>query len=197
MTDAAEVDELRASLARVLAVADEERRRIERDLHDGAQQHLVAIAVNAQLARQLAESDVEAALGVLEEIGRDARAALEAVRELAAVIFPPLLVDRGLAEALRAAASAHGARADVVGLPRRFVAFEAAAYFCAVEALAEVGGIVRVRAREVDEVLELVFECGHGVELPPLLGLRDRVAGLGGRVHVEGGAVTALLPLPR
>ncbi|HEY8407376.1 MAG TPA: histidine kinase [Gaiellaceae bacterium] len=197
MTDAAEVDELRASLARVLAVADEERRRIERDLHDGAQQHLVAIAVNAQLARQLAESDPKAALDVLEEIGRDARVALEAIRELAAVIFPPLLVDRGLAEALRAAASAHGGRADVDGLPRQFAAFEAFVYFCAVEALAELGGVVRVRAREVDGQLELVFERKAGDEPPPLFGLRDRVAGLGGRVNVEGGTVTALLPLPR
>jgi signal transduction histidine kinase len=197
MTDAAEVDELRASLARVLAVADDERRRIERDLHDGAQQHLVAIAVNAQLARQLAESDVKAALGVLEEIGRDARVALEAVRELAAVIFPPLLVDRGLAEALRAAASAHGGRADVDGLARHPAAFEAAAYFCAVDALAELGGGVRVCAREVDKRLELVFECSRGGELPQLFGLRDRVAGLGGRVHVEGGTVTARLPLPQ
>jgi signal transduction histidine kinase len=197
MTGAAEVDELRASLARVLAVADEERRRIERDLHDGAQQHLVAIAVNAQLARQLAESDVKAALDVLEEIGRDARAALEAVRELAAALFPPLLVDRGLAEALRAAAFAQGGRADVDGLPRQPVAFEAAAYFCAVDALAELDGAVRVRAREIVDRLELVFECSPDVKLPPLHGLRDRVAGLGGRVHAEGGAVTALLPLPR
>ena len=197
MTDAAEVDELRASLARVLAAADEERRRIERDLHDGAQQHLVAIAVNAQLARQLVESDVKAALGVLEEIGRDARVALEAVRELAAVIFPPLLVDRGLAEALRAAASAHGGRADVDDLPRHYAAFEAFVYFCAVEALAGLGGGVRLRAREVDTRLELVFECSRGGELPPLFGLRDRVAGLGGRVQIEGSAVTALLPLPQ
>jgi signal transduction histidine kinase len=196
MTDAAEMDELRASLARVVAGADEERRRIERDLHDGAQQHLVAIAVNAQLARTLAESDVEAALAVLDEIGRDARAALEAVRELAAVIFPPLLVDRGLAEALRAAASARGGRAEVGPLARHPAAFEAAAYFCAVDALAELPSGVRLVAREADGRLELELACPDGVGLPPLLGLRDRVAALGGRIHGEGGVVIATLPVP-
>ena len=195
MTDAAETDELRASLARVFAGADEERRRIERDLHDGAQQHLVAIAVNAQLARQLAESDLQAALAVLDEIGRDARAALEALRELAAVIFPPLLVDRGLAEALRAAAATHGGGAVVADLERRPAGFEAAAYFCAVDALDELGRGVRLHAHETDGRLELAFECARD-DVPPLVGLRDRVAALGGSVRVDGGTVTAMLPLP-
>jgi len=197
MADPVEADEVLASLARVFAGADEERRRIERELHDGAQQHLVAIAVNAQLARQLAESDLTAALEVLEEIGRDARAALEAVRELAAGIFPPLLVDRGLAEALRAAASANGGRADVDGLARHPVAFEAAAYFCALDALAELGGRVRIRAREAAGRLQLEFGGDGSGDIPPLLGVRDRVAALGGRVEVVGAVVTATLPLPQ
>lgn len=195
MTHAAEVDELRASLARVFAASDEERRRIERDLHDGAQQHLVAIAVNAQLARQLAESDTAAAGNVLEEIGRDARAALEAVRELAAVIFPPLLVDRGLAEALRAAASARDGRSEIDGLARHAVAFEAAAYFCAREALEELGAHARLRAWEEDGHLQLELTA-NGDAMPGLRGVRDRVAALGGRVVVEEAVVTVMLPLP-
>jgi len=195
MTHAAEVDELRASLARVFVASDEERRRIERDLHDGAQQHLVAIAVNAQLARQLAESDPTTARSVLEEIGRDARAALEAVRELAAVIFPPLLVDRGLAEALRAAASARDGRAEIDNLARHAVAFEAAAYFCALEALEDLGRHVRLRAWEGDGRLHLEF-TREGGAMPRLLGVRDRVAALGGHVVVEEAVVTATLPLP-
>src|SRR5436190_15564499 len=98
-------EELRPLLAHVVTVADDERRRIERELHDAAQQHLVALAVDAQLAREVGASDMPAALELLDEVARDARAALEAVRALAARVYPPLLLDRGLAEALRAAAA--------------------------------------------------------------------------------------------
>src|SRR3972149_2745509 len=100
-----EVGELRASRARVVLAADSERRQIERDLHDGAQQHLVALAVNLQLARQLVDCDRAAARAHIEQIGHDVRATLESVRELAQRIYSPLLLDRGLAEALRGAAS--------------------------------------------------------------------------------------------
>src|SRR5438876_4805643 len=99
--DRLEVEELRASRARVVAAADAERRRIERDLHDGVQQHLVALAVNLQLARQLADSDPEALRSLLDDLTRDVHEALESVRALARQVYPPLLLDRGLAEALR------------------------------------------------------------------------------------------------
>src|SRR6266571_3288757 len=101
--DRLEVEELRASRARVVAAADAERRRVERDLHDGIQQHLVALAVNIQLVRQLADSDPEAMRAVLDEIASDVREALESVRALAQTVYPPLLLDRGLGDALRAA----------------------------------------------------------------------------------------------
>src|SRR6266508_4113991 len=100
-----EVEELRASRARVVAKADGERRRIERGLHDGVQQHLVALAVNLQLARELVGSDPSAAKTLLEEVGQDVRDALESVRALAYGVYPPLLLDRGLTEALRGAAA--------------------------------------------------------------------------------------------
>src|SRR5436309_1484166 len=99
-----EVEDLRASRSRVVAAADAGRRQIERDLHDGAQQHLVALSVNLQLARRLLENDPAAAVALLDEIGRDVRTALDDVRALAYRVYPPLLLDRGLVEALLAAA---------------------------------------------------------------------------------------------
>ena len=84
-----QVEQLRASRARMVAAADAESRRIERDLHDGVQQHLVALAVNLQLARQLADTDPGEAKKLLERIGHDVREALEGVRELAQSVYPP------------------------------------------------------------------------------------------------------------
>src|SRR5690348_14462229 len=94
-----DAQDLRTSRARVVAAADEERRRVERSLHDGVQQHLVALAVNIQLVRQVAETDPASALALLDEMARDVHEALESVRALAQTIYPPLLLDRGLAEA--------------------------------------------------------------------------------------------------
>ena len=132
-----QVEQLRASRARMVAAADAESRRIERDLHDGVQQHLVALAVNLQLARQLADTDPDEAKKLLERIGHDVREALEGVRELAQSVYPPLLLDRGLAEALAAAASAAGipTRVDATGLDRYPPQVEATVYFCCLEAL--------------------------------------------------------------
>ena len=83
---------------------DAARREIERNLHDGAQQHLVALAVNVRLARELAETDSEASLELLDQLGLDLQDAVQELRALAHGIYPPLLIDRGLEEALRAAA---------------------------------------------------------------------------------------------
>ena len=99
-----QTEEVTASRARVVSAADAERRRIERDLHDGAQQQLVALCANLRLARELAGSDPEQATALLEELGHDIEAALEDLRELAHGIYPPLLADRGLPEALSAVA---------------------------------------------------------------------------------------------
>jgi hypothetical protein len=188
-------DEVRASLARVVAGADEERRRIERELHDGVQQNLVALVVNAQLAREVGEHDLPAALGLLDDVARDARAALEAVRELAARVYPPLLVDRGLAEALRAAAAASGARAEVDGLVRQAPAIEAAAYFCCLDALAGGGGEAgHVRVWQEDGALRLEVAPGA---LDATSTARERVVALDGRLDVGGGRVAATIPLPR
>ena len=190
-------EELRSSLAHVVAVADEERRRIERELHDAAQQHLVALTVNAQLARELGASDMPAALDLLDEVSRDARAALEAVRALAARVYPPLLLDRGLADALRATAAACPVRTrvEVDALDRHPAAVEAAAYFCAADVLdAAVAGPVRVRAWQEDGALRVAIAPGT---LPAASIARERVAALNGRLDVDGDGVVATIPLPR
>ncbi len=98
-----QADALRESRARVVTAADAERRRIERDLHDGAQQHLIGLAVNLKVAHELAASEPARARAILEQLSTEVHAAIEEVRDLAHGIYPPLLIDRGLGDALKAA----------------------------------------------------------------------------------------------
>lgn len=175
-----EIEELRASRARVLEAADAERRRTERSLHDGVQQHLVALAVNLQLARQLVDKNPAALPALLDELSRDVHAALESVRELAREIYPPLLLDLGLAVALRSA----GVKVET---DRRFPpAIEAAAYFCCVDLLRP---DANVRVWEEDDTL--VFAANGD----PSAVVVDRVAALGGTLMIENGRVTGRLPV--
>ena len=141
-------DQLSASRARIVAAADQSRRKIERDLHDGAQQHLVALAVKLGLARQLVEADPAAVATLLEELRGDAQATLTELRELAHGIYPPLLMDRGLPEALRAAANRAVLPTEVVADVGRYDSeVEAAVYFCCLEAMQNAGKMrARVRA---------------------------------------------------
>src|SRR3954468_22975693 len=96
----ASLEELRDSRARVVAAGDAERRRIERDLHDGAQQHLLGLAVNLRVARELVATDPARAGAVLEELSSAVHSAIEDLRDLAHGIYPPLLAERGLPEAV-------------------------------------------------------------------------------------------------
>lgn len=169
-----EVDALRASLARMAAAGDDLRRQIERSLHDGVQQDLVALGVRLQLARQLAESDQQALLSLLDEIERDARQALDDVRQLAWRIFPALLLDHGLVEALRATVSDVEAH-DVGRYPPEI---EAAVYFACVDAKP-----TAVRLREEDRML--LFELC--VDAAQLDGVADRVAAVGGQMTLTYG----------
>ena len=98
-------EELVASRLRIVAAADESRRQIERNLHDGAQQHLVALAVKVGLVKQLIDADRATADEMLDELRGDVQDTLDELRELAHGIYPPLLRDRGLAAALKAAAN--------------------------------------------------------------------------------------------
>jgi signal transduction histidine kinase len=133
--------ELIASRARIVAAADASRRRIERNLHDGAQQHLVALAVRVGLLKTLFATDPVAAAGVLEELRNDVQATLDELRELAHGIYPPLLQARGLREALLTAANraALPTTVDAECLGRYDIDLEAAVYFCCLEAMQNAG----------------------------------------------------------
>jgi signal transduction histidine kinase len=210
-----EIEELRASRTRVVAAGDADRRRIERDLHDGAQQHLVALAVKLQLARQIIESDPRAAHALLEEMGHDVREALEAVREVAFGIYPALLIARGLTDALTAAASAAGipTRVETVPPERYPPDVEATVYFCCLEALHNAtkyaGSGARATLRAWQEQGTLLFEVvddGVGFAEPAeprgagLANMGDRLGALGGRLTISsapgrGTRVLGAIPL--
>jgi Histidine kinase len=178
-------EELRSRLGRVVAAGDAERRRFERELHDGVQQELIALAVSLQLARRLADSDPEATKQLLDELARDVHAALDGVRELATAIYPPLLASRGLVEALKAAGVS--VRVDGGALPRYPPEVEAGVYFFC---LGFVGAAASVRLWNDDEAL--VFEVTTADEIPPAAS--DRIVALGGALSVSGNGVSGSIP---
>ena len=133
----ARFDDLRAAQKRIVAAQDRERRRLERNIHDGAQQQLVALAVKARLARSLTDRDPAKAAEMLTQIEGETQEALEDLRDLARGIYPPLLADKGLAAALTAQARKSTVPVEVVadGVDRFPQEVEAAVYFSALEAL--------------------------------------------------------------
>jgi signal transduction histidine kinase len=194
-----QADELRASRARVVAAADAERRRIERDLHDGAQQYLVGLAANLRAAQDLIESDPPKAEAILEELAGTVGRAMDDFRHLSHGIYPPLLQDRGLAEALANAARGLSipARVDSNGIGRYDPSVEATIYFCCLEALqnaAKHGGeTASVHIWEEDGGLAFeVRDDGPGIDPERtgagagLTNMRDRVGALGGTVEISG-----------
>jgi signal transduction histidine kinase len=210
-----QAEELRASRARIVAAADAERRRIERNLHDGVQQHLVALAVNLRLARSGLDGDPGDSAAILDQLAGDVRTAIEDLRDLAHGIYPPLLRDSGLAAALQAPASRSPLRVEVVadGVGRHPPELEAAIYFCCLEALQNAakhapGASVNVRLWEQEG--ELRFEVADdGPGLAPdgaaagqgLVNMRDRIAAVGGVVGWEsapgqGMQVYGSVPVP-
>jgi signal transduction histidine kinase len=203
--------ELAASRARVVAAADESRRRIERDLHDGAQQHLVALAVKIGLAQQV--DDPQLAGELLRELRTDVQGAIDALRELAHGIYPPLLRQRGLGDALRNAAGRAALPTEVdVALPGRYPAdVEAAVYFCCLEAMQNAGkhagagarmavtvaaedGTLRFSVR--DDGVGFGGAQAHGAGF---VNMADRLGAIGGTITVvsapgEGTTVSGTLP---
>jgi len=175
---------------RVLAAGDAERRRIERKLHDNVQQHLVAIAVNLQLARKLVLADRVAATALLEEMSRDVREALESVRAMAQEVSPPLLVDRGLADALRGAAAESAARIDVTTGERFPPEVEATIYFLCTELL-HPGATIRIWTEHGG----LHFDASSDGTASTIV--VDRVNALGGVLTVSPGHITGRIPVPR
>jgi signal transduction histidine kinase len=188
-----EVAELRALCARMLTVADEQRRSIERQLHDGTMQELVALGVKLQLAGPLVETDSTAAK-LLDEMLHDVHEALDDLRRLAWHVYPSLLLDRGLGEALRAAASLAGipARVETADLGRLAPEIEASIYFCCVELLqhaAEDGAhaTVRVRSERDATCFDMLLESADVEQWKArdLSSVADRLKALGGRLVVE------------
>jgi signal transduction histidine kinase len=210
-----QVKELRASRTRVVLAADAERRRIERDLHDGAQQHLIGLAIQLRLLGELTDSHPEKARELLGGLDDEVQATLEQVRDLAHGIYPPLLQDRGLPDALAAAAlrAPIGARVDARGLGRYPPDVEATVYFCCLEALqnaakhAGEGAIVTIRVHESEGSLSFEvtddgsgFDVGSGRTGVGMTNMRDRVGALGGSLRVHsapeaGTTIAGTIPL--
>jgi signal transduction histidine kinase len=193
------VEDLRASRQRLVAAQDEERRRLERNIHDGAQQQLVALAVKARLARQLTERDPAKTAEMLAQIEAETQTALEDLRDLARGIYPPLLADRGLVAALEAqsrkASVPVSVEADAVG--RYSADVETTVYFCTLEALQNVakyadadGTVIRLSQSNGSLSFEVVDE-GRGFDPDAvatgsgLQGMADRLAAVGGSLEIR------------
>jgi signal transduction histidine kinase len=207
----ARLDELRESRARIVEAGYAERKRVERDLHDGAQQRLVALALELQIVRAKLETDPEAATELLEAAADELTGATEELRELARGLHPPLLADRGLVPALEALAKRAPLPVAVEAgeVERAPEAVEAAAYFVVSEALTNVArharaeqAVVRVVRRNGWLCVEVEDDGAGGADVAAgsgLRGLMDRVRALDGSLEVEsrpgrGSTVRATLP---
>jgi signal transduction histidine kinase len=212
-----QADELQASRGRIVAAGDQARRRIERDLHDGAQQHLVALAVQVRLARQVLERDPGQAAIQLEGVATAVDETLQELRDLAHGIYPPLLADKGLPDALASAARRAVLPVAVLadGVGRYGPEAEATVYFCCLEALQNAGKYAGEGASATVEVREeesgLVFvvtDDGAGFDVrgrdmgAGFANMHDRLGALGGTLRIEsapgrGTRVTGVVPVPQ
>jgi len=208
-------EDLRASRERIVAAGDAERRKLERNLHDGAQQHLVALAVKVKLVKNLVEADPNTAKSMLEELGGDVQEAVQQLRDLAHGIYPPILVDRGLGPALESAANKAALPTSVVAddVQRHRQEIEAAVYFCVLEALQNAGkhagegksALVRVW-EEPGVLLFQVADDGAGFDTKTkglgagFTNMSDRLGAIGGTFSVEsapgkGTKISGRIPL--
>jgi signal transduction histidine kinase len=192
--------ELLESRLRIVSAGDDERRRIERNLHDGAQQHLVAMAVKLRMAEELVDDDPPAAVKAIEDLRGALQDTIAELRALAHGIFPPLLASGGLREALPAAAGRSPllTTVQVDGVGRFPPEVEATVYFCCLEALqnaakhagddAEVAidvaqrdGRLTFAVRDDGPGFDIeAAEAGHG-----FVNMRDRLGAMGGQLRVE------------
>jgi signal transduction histidine kinase len=199
----AQLDEVRASRTRIVAAADAERARLERDIHDGAQQRLLALMIELRLAREAvsADSDVDLAAR-LDRAMMNLRSTTDDLRELARGVRPAILADAGLGPAVRTLAELSSCPVELsIDLTRRLdAAVEAAAYFVVAESLANVARHASATVTRVaistesdpDRVVVAVTDDGVGgasVERGSgIRGLKDRVEALGGQLAVESRA---------
>jgi signal transduction histidine kinase len=210
------IEDLRASRQRLVAAADEARRRLERNLHDGAQQRLVALRITLGLARQVAGSSPQEADELLAQTEREAQDALEELRDLARGIYPPLLADLGLAAALEAQARKAALPVTVAApdLGRYSQDIEAAVYFCVLEALQNAAKYAQARQARVTlghdgrALTFTVGDDGRGFDQAAtsmgtgVQGMADRLAALGGTLRItsapdHGTQVTGRVPVAR
>ena len=208
--------ELQASRARLVTTADEARRRIERDLHDGAQQQLVALRISLGLARQLVTSSPAEAAEVIVQTEGQAAAALEELRELARGFYPPLLADLGLGAALEALArkAALPVTIEASGAGRFPQEIEAAVYFSVLEALQNIAKYAQASAAQVTlgrdgpHLVFTVTDDGQGFDQATtpmgtgVHGMSDRLSALGGTLEItsapgRGTRVTGRVPAAR
>jgi signal transduction histidine kinase len=207
------IEDLRASRQRLVTAADQARRGLERNLHDGAQQQLVALRISLGLARQVVASSPDEAAELLAQTEHQAEEALQEMRELAHGIYPPLLADLGLTAALEAQArkAAIPVTVEAPGVGRYPREIEAALYFCVLEALQNVAkyaqaSATRVTLRHDGRCLAFTVEDdGKGFDQATtpagsgLQGITDRLAALGGTIDItsarcHGTRVTGRVP---
>jgi signal transduction histidine kinase len=208
------IEQLRASRQRLVAAQDEERRKLERNLHDGAQQQLVALTMKLRLLQQFVDRDPPKAKSLAEDLQAQATSALEDLRDLARGIYPPLLADQGLVVALQSQARRSAVALTVEGdhVGRYAKETEAAIYFACLEALQNVAKYAQASRAEVrlsEEHGRVRFEVSDdGVGFDPsttsygtgLQGIADRLAAAGGDVAVSstpgrGTVVTGSIPV--
>jgi signal transduction histidine kinase len=206
--------ELRESRARVLASADEERRRIERDLHDGAQQRLVALRIKLELTEEIVRQDPARGIERLHALGAEVTEALDEIRSLARGVYPARLAERGLADALRGEALQAPIATTVQpdGVGRYSEEIERAVYFCVLEALQNAAkhaaGATRITiSLREDEQLRFEvrddgggFDPGAGSAGAGMANISDRIAAVGGALEIRsvpqrGTVVSGSVPL--
>jgi signal transduction histidine kinase len=198
LRNAALIEDLRRSRQRIVAAQDEERRRLERNLHDGAQQQLVALAVKLRLVESQIPTHPETAVRMTREVGSDVGDALGTLRDLARGIYPPLLADQGLAAALEAQArkAAVPVIVEAQGVGRYPQDVEAAVYFSCLEALQNVAkyaeaSSARIRLSSDDGLAFEICDDGRGFDATAtplgtgLQGIADRIEVIGGTVEVR------------
>jgi signal transduction histidine kinase len=211
----ATIEELRASRRRLVEAQDEERRKIERNLHDGAQQQLVALSIQLGLLQESA-GNADSVRQLAPELQKSARAALDDLRALARGIYPPLLADQGLVHALRAQAGKTVVPVTIQadGIQRYPQDVEATVYFCALEALQNIAKYADASRADVclscsgGSLQFTITDDGTGFDTAAarhgtgLQGMADRLAALGGTLHLRsqpgrGTTVSGRLPVPQ
>jgi signal transduction histidine kinase len=197
----AQLEDLRASRARIVETGDAERRRLERDLHDGAQQRLLALSYDLRLAQGAAEADGDPELAtLLASAGDDAQAALGELRELAHGIYPAILAEAGLAPALATLAEEAPLPVELgeVARERYSTPVETAAYLTASDTIGDAAGrnatFVSVDVAREDAELVVQIRDDGAARTSPLLPIADRVGALGGSLEVEPHSLRAEIP---